>query len=139
MKSTLSTYSDGASRGNPGPSAVAFIIIGEGGRILKEGSKYLGVRTNNQAEYQALLLTLESASKLTEKKVVCHMDSKLVVKQLTGEYLVRDAELKVLWLQVHELAQKFENVAFVKVPRTDYYIKKVDQIANEALDRLFVR
>lgn len=66
---TLKIYSDGASRGNPGPSAIAFIILSENGKILKKISKYVGIRTNNQAEYEALISALEYASKLTSQEV----------------------------------------------------------------------
>jgi len=135
MKSRLRVYSDGASRDNPGPSAIAFIIVGEGGEILKRYSEYVGVRTNNQAEYEALISALEFASGLFGQEVVCHMDSKLVVKQLNGEYRVRNSKLEILWLKVHELKQKFQKISFVHVPRTDTYIQVVDRLANQALDR----
>lgn len=78
-------YSDGSSRGNPGISAIAFAILSEDSRLLKKYSKYLGIRTNNQAEYEALISALESASALTDQEVACYMDSELVVKHLNGE------------------------------------------------------
>ena len=84
LKLRLRVYSDGASRGNPGISAIAFMIMTEDGRLLKKYSKYVGIRTNNQAEYEALISALESASKLTDQEVTCCMDSQLVVKQLNG-------------------------------------------------------
>jgi ribonuclease HI len=135
MKSRLRVYSDGASRRNPGPSAIAFTVVGEGGEILKRHSEYVGVRTNNQAEYEALISALEFASGLPSKEIVCHMDSELVVKQLNGEYRVRSSKLEILWLKVHELKQKFQKISFVHVPRTDTYIQVVDLLANQALDR----
>ncbi len=128
-------YSDGASRGNPGISAIAFMIMTEDGRLLKKYSKYVGVRTNNQAEYEALISALESASELTDQEVTCYMDSELVVKHLNGEYQVRNPKLKTLWLKVQELKQEFQRVTFTNVPRTDIHIKQVDQLANQALDR----
>lgn len=132
----LKVYSDGASRGNPGISAIAFMIVTEDGKLLKRYSKYVGIRTNNQAEYEALICALESASTLTDQDVTCYMDSELVVKQLNGEYQVRNPELKTLWFKVQELKQKFQRVTFTNVPRIDIYIEKVDRLANQALDRV---
>jgi len=135
MNSRLRVYSDGASRGNPGPSAIAFIIVGEDEKILKRYSEYVGVRTNNQAEYDALISALEFASTLPSEEIVCHMDSELVVKQLNGEYRVRSSKLEILWSKVNELKQKFRKISFIRVPRTDTYIEVVDRLANQALDR----
>ncbi len=132
----LKVYSDGASRGNPGISAIAFMIVTEDGKLLKRFCKYVGIRTNNQAEYEALICALESASTLTDQEVTCYMDSELVVKQLNGEYQVRNPELKTLWFKVQELKQKFQRVTFTNVPRTDIYIEQVDRLANQALDRV---
>ena len=132
----LRVYSDGASRGNPGPSATAFIILSEDGKVLMRRSEYVGIRTNNQSEYKALISALEFASKFTTQELVCHMDSKLVVKHLNGEYKVRDPKLKILWLKVNELKQRFQKISFRQVSRTDSYIQKVDWLANQTLDRL---
>ena len=136
MKLRLRVYSDGASRGNPGISAIAFMILTEDGRLLKRYSRYVGVRTNNQAEYEALISALESASNLTDQEVTCCMDSELVVKHLNGEYQVRNPTLKTLWLKVQELKQSFRRITFKSVPRTDIHIKQVDRLANQALDRV---
>jgi len=135
MNSRLRVYSDGASRGNPGPSAIAFVLVGEDRKMLKRYSGYVGVRTNNQAEYEALISALEFASSLPSQEVVCHMDSELVVKQLNGEYRVRSPTLEILWLKVHKLKQKFQKMSFIHVPRTDTHIQLVDQLANQVLDR----
>ena len=132
----LEIYSDGASRGNPGISAIAFMILTEDGRLLKSYSKYVGIRTNNQAEYEALISALESASKLTDQEVICYLDSEIVVKHLNGEYQVRNARLKTLWLEVQELKQKFRKVNFMNIPRTDIRIKRVDRLVNQALNRV---
>ena len=135
LKLRLKVYSDGASRGNPGISAIAFMILDEDGNLLKKYSKYVGFRTNNQAEYEALISALESASELTDQEVTCCMDSELVVKHLNGEYQVRNPKLKTLWLKVQELKQSFQRITFKSVPRTDIHIKQVDRLANQALDR----
>ena len=134
MSLKLKVYSDGASRGNPGPSAIAFIILGEDEKTLKSHSEYVGVKTNNQAEYAALISALKFASKLTSQEVVCYMDSELVVKHLNGEYQVRNQKLKTLWLKIHELKQNFKKISFMHVPRTNKYIYKVDWLANQTLN-----
>ncbi len=131
----LKAYSDGASRGNPGISAIAFVIMTEDGRLLKKYSKHVGIRTNNQAEYEALISALESASALTDQEVVCYLDSELVVKHLNREYRVRSPKLKALWLKVQELKENFRRVTFKNVPRTDRHIEQVDRLANQVLDR----
>jgi len=136
LKLRLKVYSDGASRGNPGISAIAFMIMTEDGRLLKRYSKYVGIRTNNQAEYEALISALESASELTDQEVTCCMDSELVVKQLNGEYRARNPKLKTLWLKVQELKLSFQRITFARVPRTDIHIEQVDRLANQALDRV---
>ena len=133
----LRVYSDGASRGNPGPSSVAFLILSEDSVKLGEYSRYVGVRTNNQAEYEALISALEFASELKGQEVSCYMDSELLVKQLNGEYRVKNPKLRPLWFRVQELKQRFQNVTFTKTPRTDIYIQQVDQLANQALDRMY--
>ena len=134
MTLRLKVYSDGASRGNPGPSAIAFKIVTEDGKTLREDSKYLGIKTNNQAEYQSLIYALKSASDFTSKETIFHMDSELVVKQLTGEYRVRTPHLKTLWKSVQRLKQKLPNVSFKHVPRTETHIQEVDSLANKILD-----
>ena len=136
LNKKLRVYSDGASRGNPGPSAIAFMILSEDGKVLMRRSEYVGIRTNNQSEYEALISALESAFKFTPQELVCYMDSKLVVKHLNGEYRVKNPKLKILWLKVNELKQRFQKISFRHVSRTDRYIQKVDWLANQTLDRL---
>ena len=127
-------YSDGGARGNPGPAAIAFLIISENGQVLTVNSRCIGPHTNNQAEYKALLWALESAVALNAEEVICHLDSQLVVKQLTGEYTVKNFELKKLWTKIGELNRHFKKVSFVSVPRTNIQIQKADTLVNEALD-----
>ena len=130
----LKTYSDGASRGNPGHAAIAYMILDENEKILKKHAKYIGVKTNNQAEYDALISTLEAAIELEGKKIIHHMDSELVVKQLTKKYKVRNQQLKKLWLRVQELNNKFQEITFTYLPRTNKYIQEVDKLANITLN-----
>lgn len=130
----LMIFSDGGARGNPGPAAIAFLILLENGQILMIKSRYIGLRTNNQAEYEALIAALESALALNAEEVTCHLDSELVTKQLTGEYAVKNRELREMWNKVQELKKRFKKVSFINVPRTNNQIQKVDKLVNETLD-----
>jgi ribonuclease HI len=134
-KMRLKIYSDGASRGNPGDSAIAFKIMTEDDKVLKRYSKCIGLHTNNQAEYEALISALKFASKLTDQKAICYLDSELVVRQLNGEYKVKNPELRTLLVKVQELKRNFKGIAFTSVPRTNVQIEEVDRLVNEALDR----
>ena len=131
---TITLYSDGASRGNPGPAAAAFIVLAEDGRIQQKQTKHLGTKTNNQAEYLALIYALESVSGLADN-LVCNMDSQLVVRQLNRQYAVKDPALKALWEKVSGLAGTFREVTFIHVLRTDRHVQEVDKLANQALDK----
>jgi len=131
----LTVFSDGGARGNPGPAAIACLIIAENGQVLMVKSRYIGLRTNNQAEYEALIMALESAVTLDAEEVVCHLDSELVAKQLNGKYAVKNLELRKLWNRVQELARQFKKIRFVNVPRTNSYIQKADELVNKTLDK----
>jgi len=133
---SIHVFSDGASRGNPGVSAIAYMILRADGHLLARHSQYVGVRTNNQAEYEAVIAALEAALTLHVQEVVCHLDSELVVKQLTGEYRVRNQALRRLWLRVHDLKPRFRQITFKHVSRGDRYLEDVDRLANQTLDRV---
>jgi ribonuclease HI len=125
---------DGGARGNPGPSASAYVIA-EDGRVLAEKGTYLGNSlTNNWAEYQGLIQGLEKARELglTDADVEVRMDSELIVKQMTGEYKVKHPDLKGLYLAVQEILEDFAAVRFVHVRRAEN--KEADRLVNEALD-----
>ena len=128
-----SIYTDGGSRGNPGPSGAGGIIINQEGFVIEEISEYLGRQTNNYAEYMALLLTLQRAVKLNIKSVKIFMDSELIVKQMKGEYKVKNESLKVINLQIVELLKLFENVTFTHVYRE--HNKHADSLVNKAIDK----
>jgi len=132
----LKVYSDGASRGNPGPAAAAIKIVNENGVVVKKFSKFLGRKTNNEAEYKALIEALQLARDFTKGYVHCFLDSELVVKQLKGEYQVRNPRLELLWLEVRELQQHFQSVSFIHISRTDKNMKEVDGLANRVLDSI---
>ena len=129
------TFSDGGARGNPGPAAIAFVVLSDKGQVLMSNSRFIGSRTNNQAEYEALIAALEAAVSLHADEIVCHLDSELVVKHLTGEYAVKNSALKKLWNKVQELNRHFKKVSFISVPRTNRQIQKADALVNEALDK----
>jgi ribonuclease HI len=131
----LRIFSDGGARGNPGPAAIGFIILSENGQVLMTNSRYLGSRTNNQAEYEALIAALQFAMKLYAEEVICYLDSELVKKQVTREYRVKNLELRKLWTKVQELSRQFKKISFTSVPRTNIYIQKADKLVNEALDQ----
>jgi ribonuclease HI len=128
------TNSDGGARGNPGPGAVAAIVRKEG-EILTKYSKFIGEQTtNNVAEYEGLVLALELASTVTRDEITCFLDSELVVKQLLGEYKVRNQNILPLFLKVQKLQEKFKKIKYAHVPRTDNFQKIVDELLNDELD-----
>jgi ribonuclease HI len=122
---------DGASRGNPGPAAYAFVIRRDGGELIEECDT-LGKTTNNIAEYTALIRALERAAEIGVKRLAVRSDSELMVKQMTGEYRVKNADLKDLYAEAKELTKKFEEVAISHVRREEN--KDADRLCNEALD-----
>jgi ribonuclease HI len=126
-----SLHTDGGARGNPGPSAIGFVLEIPGQAIIAVG-ECIGNATNNQAEYEALLRGLNKAVKEGVQEIVCYLDSELVVKQLKGEYKVRDADLKKLFDKVKDLAKKFTAVEFIHVRREKN--KQADKLVNKALD-----
>jgi len=130
--SKLIIYSDGGARGNPGPAAIGFAIFDEGRNVLKKFGHVLGITTNNQAEYKALIAGLEAAAKMGAEHVVCNLDSELVVRQLQGKYKIKEPTLKPLAADVLRLTSKFIQVEFNHIPREKN--KLADELVNEALD-----
>lgn len=134
MSQRLQIYSDGGARGNPGPSAIAFIALNERGETVKEDTRFLGTHTNNQAEYEALLMALKFAAEQATQEIVCHLDSELVVKQLNGQYTVKNYQLQQLWQRVQESKKNFKKISFVNIPRTNLQIQRADALVNKTLD-----
>lgn len=132
MDNKLIIYTDGGARGNPGPAGIGFVIYDEHSNILKNVGMFIGTATNNQAEYKALIAALQEANRLGGQKIVCHLDSELVVRQLTGKYKIKEAGLKPLAAQALALTRKFLQVEFRHVPREKN--KLADELVNEALD-----
>ncbi len=129
-------YSDGGSRGNPGPAASGAVLKSMNGSIEGEtiatASKYLGHDTNNQAEYTAIIIGLEKAKALGAMAVELYMDSELAVKQLKGEYRVKNPEIAKRFLEVKNLLTQFDHVKIKHVRRE--LNKEADAIVNEVLD-----
>ena len=124
-------YFDGASRGNPGPAAIGWVIV-TGDGIVTEGSKRIGDATNNQAEYEGLIHVLEIAGAYGFEEVDIRSDSELVVKQVRGEYSVNNPELRERRVRALELLQDFERWSLTHVPRE--LNERADNLANEAFD-----
>src|SRR5450631_2992920 len=109
-------YTDGGSRGNPGPAGAGAVLT-QGEKVLGTISKYLGVATNNFAEYTALVLALEKGLELGLKDIEVRMDSELIVRQMTGHYRVKTESLLPLFNKAKSLSQKFQSFAIVHVRR----------------------
>ncbi len=128
------TFTDGAARGNPGPSGIGVLIFdGKGEKIMQDYS-YLGECTNNEAEYRALLLALDHAYEITHGKVECFADSELMIRQLNGQYAVKSEKLAVFHGEVKRRAQRFESIRFTHVPREHPNLQLADKLANKAID-----
>lgn len=130
--SDLIIYSDGGSRGNPGPSASGFVIMNSQEEVLHQGGLYLGITTNNQAEYHGVRLGLEKAIEMGAKKVDFRMDSLLVVNQLNGIYKIKNRELWPIHERIKELATQFESVEFSHVRRE--FNQLADGMVNKILN-----
>jgi ribonuclease HI len=123
---------DGAARGNPGNAGCGAAICDETGAVVKELSGYLGHATNNVAEYEALLMGLEALSQLGRKKIRVQSDSQLLVRQLNGQYRVKDEKLKRLFERAKTLLRGFDKVHILHVPRESN--KSADRLANQGID-----
>lgn len=111
----LNVYADGASWGNPGPAAIGAIVKDEQQKEVAKVSRYIGDRTNNQAEYQAVIAALKEAARFKADSVTLHIDSELVAKQLDGSYKVRNLFLFPLYKEAVELCKKFTNLSIQHV------------------------
>jgi len=129
------TNSDGGARGNPGPGAIG-IIVRKDGNILTKYSKIIGERvTNNVAEYEALIKALELASKHTNNETTCLLDCELIVKQLLGEYKVKNPKMREYFLKVQKLQDNFKKIRYLHVSRWNKFQQIVDELLNEELDK----
>jgi ribonuclease HI len=128
----LKFYTDGGSRGNPGPAASGVVILGMDDKVINEFGVYLGTVTNNVAEWTAVKLALEAIEKYGPRTVHAYMDSELVCRQLTGQYRVKHPDLQPLYRQVLALAARYE-ITFEHVYRAKN--KLADAQVNLAIDR----
>jgi ribonuclease HI len=135
MSERLLIYSDGGARGNPGPAAIAFIAQNEKGETVAADTRFIGVHTNNQAEYEALLFALKYAVEANAFEVACYLDSELIAKQVNGEYAVKDNLLIQYWRKVREIKACFRKIDFYNVRRSHPQIQRADELVNETLDK----
>lgn len=129
----LVIFTDGGARGNPGPAGIGVTISDQNGTVLTEFGEAIGETTNNVAEYTALLRALKAAADYNVDSVEFFLDSELVVKQLNGEYKVKNAGLKGLHAAAREHLGKYREVRIRHIPRAKN--KVADRLANEAMDR----
>ncbi len=132
-ESVIRCYTDGASRGNPGPSAYAVIVV-RGERIIAWESGFIGTGTNNVAEYEAVIRALDLSAEYGTGAVEVFSDSELVVRQLNGLYAVKKPHLGKLHEEVQRKLSRFKSVKFVSVSREDPFIRIADNLCNEELD-----
>jgi ribonuclease HI len=129
---TIRLFTDGAARGNPGPSGLGLVIEDDGGMRLWGGCRYIGIATNNRAEYLALIEGLRKAAEWAPDRLEVYLDSQLVVEQLAGRYRVKNAELRPLHLEAVALLSGFRDSAVAHVPREKN--RGADALANRAID-----
>ncbi|TSC75136.1 MAG: ribonuclease HI [Parcubacteria group bacterium Gr01-1014_30] len=131
-------YTDGGSRGNPGPSAIGVVFCNERGQVIKKYGEYLGEATNNEAEYQAVIFALKKFKALfggklaKSSEIELRVDSELLIKQLNGEYKILEPKIQQLFIAVWNLKLDFKRVKFKYVSRENN--KEADKLVNEALD-----
>jgi len=130
--SVIKIFTDGGSRGNPGPSASGYVILDAQDNILEEGGEYLGITTNNQAEWRAVKLALEKANKYNPETVEFYLDSQLVANQVNGIYKMKNQQLKPIFEAVKKLIGTFPKITFEHVYREQN--KLADAQVNIILD-----
>ncbi len=130
-QNTLEIYTDGGARGNPGPAGIG-VVIWEGNSLVGTYCKYIGEATNNQAEYQAVVLALEQAKRIGAKELDIYMDSELAVNQLSRKYKIKNEKIGSLFVKIWNKMIDFERVDFHHIPREQN--KEADKLVNKAID-----
>lgn len=131
-------YTDGGSRGNPGPSAIGAVFCNEKGEVFKKYSEFFGEGTNNEAEYRAVIFALKKFKSFFGKKIAetseieLRSDSELLIKQLNGEYKILEPRIGVFFLEIWNLKIDFKKIKFASIPREKN--KEADRLVNETLD-----
>jgi len=139
----IKIYTDGGARGNPGPAGVGVVFMNVDGVIIKKYSEFIGKATNNQAEYRAVIFALKKAKALFGKQktkqlsLEFYLDSELVVKQMCGEYKIKEKDLQPLFCDVWNLKIDFGEVEFFSISREQN--KQADKLVNQAIDGLSKR
>ena len=128
----LEIYIDGGARGNPGPAGVGVVVLDGSGKKIRDVSKYIGEATNNIAEYSALLYGLEEALILRADEIKINLDSELVAKQITGEYRVKDPNIKPLFERAINMLKSFKNFEVNHIDRSEN--KEADKLVNKAIN-----
>jgi ribonuclease HI len=129
---TYKLFTDGGSRGNPGPGGIGVVLENDKGEVIYELAKYIGKCTNNEAEYLALIAGLKIAEQKKVKNLEAFIDSQLVAKQVNGEYKVKDARMKMYYREAANFRGVFDNLKFTHVKRGKN--TRADELVNEALD-----
>ena len=135
----LSVYTDGASRGNPGPSAISYAMYDLTGKLIEKGAKCIGKHTNSEAEYEALLWATEKVRERTCDHLKLFSDSEFMVKQINGKYKANNERMKKYLALTLANKKLFATFEVRHVPRDNPRIQLADQLANEALDREYPR
>ena len=130
----LIAYTDGAARGNPGPAGAGVYIVDQHDILVDEAIAYLGEVTNNIAEYRALLLALDKLESLQASQIIIRSDSELMVRQLNGEYRVKNEGLRPLFQEAKARLRGFDSVTIEHVRREQN--KEADRLANQAIDEV---
>ncbi len=128
----LTVNIDGASRGNPGKAGIGVAIFDKDSKLVKECSEYIGIATNNVAEYKALILGIKEAIKCGAQEILFKTDSELLAKQIKGEYKVKNTQLIYLFTEVHGLLKKLPKWKIRHIPRGEN--KKADMLANKGIE-----
>ncbi len=139
MIDRILVYTDGAAEPNPGHAGIGVVIFDEDGRDICQHSEYIGERTNNEAEYRALIKALELAPKFCTRSVVCHSDSELLVRQLNRIYRIKKPHLLALNKEIRQAEQVFQAVEYIHVPREHERLQIADSLSREAIETRGVR
>ncbi len=131
--SKLKIYTDGGARGNPGPGGCGVVIYDQQNKVIGEYTKFLKKATNNQAEYEALILALQKAKALKAKELSCYLDSQLIVEQLNHRYKIKNRDLGSLFVKVWNLSQSFKKISYHYIPREKN--KQADKLVNQVIDK----
>lgn len=134
LPTRVKAFTDGASRGNPGPSSIGIVFYNSGDEVVGEHKEALGSQTNNYAEYMAVIRAMEIGVEKQVRFMDFYCDSQLLVKQMKGEYKVKAPQIKELFVQAKDLVRQFNEVSFNHVRRE--FNKEADALANQALDAL---